>query len=180
MWLEHLNFIAIVRRIIISPVTGRPPQVVINKLRSLKKALKTWNWEVFGDLNCAIVRKSAELHSIQLDLSNCGFSDDLFMAEKKCYRGNLAMKIDIRKAFDILDWSFLCRVLQAFDLSSAFVDRIDDILRLSRLSVLSNGVPEGYLCCSKGVFQRDLLSPFLFGIAKDFLSILLTRMVGSS
>ncbi|KAI9154331.1 hypothetical protein LWI28_024522 [Acer negundo] len=60
---------------------GSHPQVVIYKLRNVKKALKSWNWEVFGDLNSAIARKSAELHSIQLDLSNRGFSDDLFMAD---------------------------------------------------------------------------------------------------
>ncbi|KAK1549712.1 hypothetical protein Q3G72_006607 [Acer saccharum] len=81
MWLEHLDFIAIVRKIWSSPVMGRPPQVVIYKLKRLKKALKSWNWEVFGDLNSAIVGKCAELHSIQEDLSNRGFSDDLFMAE---------------------------------------------------------------------------------------------------
>ncbi|KAK3204532.1 hypothetical protein Dsin_018578 [Dipteronia sinensis] len=41
IWLEHPDFTAIVSRIWSSPVVGRPPHVVINKLRSLKKALKT-------------------------------------------------------------------------------------------------------------------------------------------
>ncbi|KAI9190970.1 hypothetical protein LWI28_001563 [Acer negundo] len=50
-------------------------------MRNLKKALKSWNWEVFGDLNSAIAGKSKEFHSIHLDLSNRGFSDDLFIAE---------------------------------------------------------------------------------------------------
>ncbi|KAI9161280.1 hypothetical protein LWI28_016006 [Acer negundo] len=287
MWLEYYDFIAIVRRIWSSLLVGSPHQVVIYKLRNLKKALKSWNWEVFGDLNSTIARKSVELHFIQLDLSNRGFSDDLFMAEasvhseldvllrrhecfyrdrsrvrwlrdgdrntsffhasikhdvipslvtaaenailtsvpsaddihdavfamnaasaprpdgfsdsfyqrccrhiedcialasdcvnvlqKKCYGGNLAMKIDIRKAFDTLDWSFLCRVLQAFGFSSVFVDWIDGILRSSRLLVLFNGVPEGYFCCFRGVRQGDPLSPLLFGIAEDFLNRLLTR-----
>ncbi|KAK3229940.1 hypothetical protein Dsin_001821 [Dipteronia sinensis] len=53
-----------------SPIMGRPLHVVINKLRSLKKALMTWNQEVFGDLNSAIVRNYVELYTIQLDLSN--------------------------------------------------------------------------------------------------------------
>ena len=64
---------------------GRPPQVVISKLKRLKNALKTWNWEVFGDLNSNINGKSIELQSIQLQMSNLGFSDELFLAESRVH-----------------------------------------------------------------------------------------------
>ncbi|KAK3193488.1 hypothetical protein Dsin_024798 [Dipteronia sinensis] len=40
--------------------------------------------------------------------------DCVNVLHKKCHGGNLAMKIDIHKAFDTLDWYFLRRVLQAF------------------------------------------------------------------
>ena len=107
-------------------------------------------------------------------------SDCVNVLQKKCYGGNLAMKIDIRKAFDTLDWTFLCRVLQAFGFSSVFVDWIDSILRSSRLSILLNGVPKGYFHCFRGVRQGYLLSSLLFGIDDDFLSRLLMRIVGST
>ncbi|KAK3189548.1 hypothetical protein Dsin_029109 [Dipteronia sinensis] len=94
-----------------------------------------------------------------------------------CYGGNVAMKIDICKAFDTLDWKFLCRVLMAFGFSQTFIDWIVSILGSSKLSVLINGSPAGYFGCSRGVRQGDRLSPFLFGIAEDFLSRLLSRMV---
>ncbi|KAK3218616.1 hypothetical protein Dsin_012586 [Dipteronia sinensis] len=86
-----------------SLVVGRPHQVVINKLRSLKNALKTWNWEVFRDLNSAITGKSAELHSIQLDLSNRVFSTDLFMAKV-----SVLSELDVllhRHEYFFRDWS---------------------------------------------------------------------------
>ncbi|KAK2664738.1 hypothetical protein Ddye_003312 [Dipteronia dyeriana] len=60
------------------------------------------------------------------------------------------------------------------------MDWIDCILRSSRLSVLINGSPEGYFHCSRGVRRGDPLSPLLFGIAEDFLSRLLSRMVDFS
>ncbi|KAK0607544.1 hypothetical protein LWI29_016439 [Acer saccharum] len=107
-------------------------------------------------------------------------SDCVNVLHKKCYGGNLAMKIDIRKAFDTLDWSFLRRVFQAFGFSPIFMDWIDNILRSSRLSVMINGSLKGYFHCSRGVRQGDLLSPLLFSIAEDFLSRLLSRMVDFS
>ncbi|KAK3185051.1 hypothetical protein Dsin_032337 [Dipteronia sinensis] len=147
MWLEHPDFIAIVRGIWSSPIVGRPPHVVINKLRSLKKALKTWNWEVFGDLNSAMVGKSAELHSIKLDQSN---QDDV-----------------IPSLVTVVENAFLTSIPSADDIHDASA---------SGFWVLLNEVPEGYLCCSRGVHQGDPFSPLLFGITEDFLNRLLTRM----
>ena len=70
------------------PCFGRPSQVVIGKLKNLKKALKSWNWEVFGDLNANISRKSVELRSVQSKMSNLGFSDELFLT-KSCTHHDL-------------------------------------------------------------------------------------------
>ncbi|KAK3230191.1 hypothetical protein Dsin_002072 [Dipteronia sinensis] len=68
-----------------SSFVGKPPQVVINKLKRLKNALKTWNWEVFGDLNSNITGKSVELQSIQLQMSNLGFSNEIFLDESRVH-----------------------------------------------------------------------------------------------
>ncbi|KAK3217930.1 hypothetical protein Dsin_011900 [Dipteronia sinensis] len=89
-------------------------------------------------------------------------SDYVNVTHKKCYGGNLAMEIDIHKAFDTLDWSFLRRVLQAFGFSLVFIDWIDSILRSSRLSVLINGSSEGYFRCSRGVRQGPSFPSFVW------------------
>ncbi|KAK3230347.1 hypothetical protein Dsin_002228 [Dipteronia sinensis] len=225
MWLEHPDYIAIIYRIWSSHVVGRPPQVVINKLRSLNKALKTWNWEVFGDLNSAIAEKSAELHSIQPDLSKQG-SDVVIVVQEFFITGVIFPSLN--SSFIVLlpklrDWisidrfrpielsNFLFKISSkiladrlarrariispqqfrfirdrhikdCIALASGYVNVLqkkycgDGILRSSRLLVPLN-VPEGYFCCSRGVRQGDPLSTFLFGIAEDFLSRLLTRMI---
>ena len=44
------------------------------------------------------------------------------------------------------------------------------IFRSSRLSILINGSPEGYLGCSFSVRQGDPLFPLLFCFTEDFLN----------
>ncbi|KAK3212769.1 hypothetical protein Dsin_017475 [Dipteronia sinensis] len=43
IWVDHPEFMNPVRRVWSIPCNGRPPQVVIGKLKNLKKALKSWN-----------------------------------------------------------------------------------------------------------------------------------------
>ncbi|KAK3212456.1 hypothetical protein Dsin_017162 [Dipteronia sinensis] len=78
MWVDHPNFMNLVRRVWSIPCDGRPPHVIIGKIKILKKALKFWNWEVFGDLNANISRKSTELRSVQSQMSDLSFSKELF------------------------------------------------------------------------------------------------------
>ncbi|GAU50362.1 hypothetical protein TSUD_409350 [Trifolium subterraneum] len=77
-------------------------------------------------------------------------SEAINVLSKKSYAGNIALKIDIRKAFDMLDWNFLLSVLKLFVFSDTFFSWIDEILHSARLSVLVNGVgsiPFNHLGC---------------------------------
>ncbi|KAK3232468.1 hypothetical protein Dsin_004349 [Dipteronia sinensis] len=60
MRLDHPDFLPTVHRVWSSPLVGRHFQVVIHKLKCLKKVLKSWNWEVFGDLESDVKMKSTE------------------------------------------------------------------------------------------------------------------------
>ncbi|WCJ18474.1 Retrovirus-related Pol polyprotein from type-1 retrotransposable element R2 [Euphorbia peplus] len=106
-------------------------------------------------------------------------SEGINMLEKRCFGGTMALKIDIRKAFDTLDWSFLLAVLEAFGFSVTFRDWILNILSSARMSIMISGAQSGYFSCSRGVRQGDPLSPILFGLAEDFFSRWLSHLVNT-
>ena len=84
------------------------------------------------------------------------------LLNKKTFGGNFALKVDIDKAFDTLDWSFLLKVLQKFGFSELFCKWIPSILMSAKLSVSINGKLHGYFSCSRGVRQGD---PYLLSFS---------------
>lgn len=77
--------------------------------------------------------------------------------------------MDISIAFDTLRWDFLLRVLHNFGFNAKSCSWINCILNSSQLSVNVNGSLKNYFACSRGVRQRDSLSPLLFCLAEEVL-----------
>lgn len=107
----------------------------------------------------------------------CLTSEAINVLHKKSFGGNLALKVDIAKAFDTLDWSFLILVLEAFGFNRIFCNWIKAILSSAKMSIAINGKLHGFFSCSRGVRQGDPLSPLLFCLAEEVMSRSITKLV---
>lgn len=74
----------------------------------------------------------------------------------------MAIKIDLEKADDRLDWSFVRETLVDSGLPSGFVDLIWHCISSPRLQMLQNGEALDEFSPSGGIRQGDPISPYLF------------------
>ena len=84
-------------------------------------------------------------------------------------------KLDIEKAYDSINWKFLMKVLRKMGFGSRWMDWIWWCISIAKFSILINGVPVGFFLNSKGLWQEDPLSPYLFVLGMEMLSTLLRR-----
>jgi hypothetical protein len=87
----------------------------------------------------------------------------------------LIFKIDFYKAFDSVSWDYLDYIMGYMGFGRKWRTMIYECLSSSKLSVLINGSPSKEFPVRRGLRQRDPISPFLFDIAAEGLSVLFQR-----
>ena len=85
----------------------------------------------------------------------------------------MTLKIDLEKAYDKLEWSFIKDMLTRANIPVDLIDIIMSCVSTVSTSILVNGEALDLIYPLRGIRQGDPLSPYLFILCMDYLGQLI-------
>ena len=89
----------------------------------------------------------------------------------------MAVKLDISKAYDRVEWEFLRKIMLKMGFSARWVGLTMQCVSSASYTVLINNEPRGFISPTRGLKQGDPLSPYLLLFCVEGLSTLLRKAI---
>lgn len=90
-------------------------------------------------------------------------------------KGYIAIKFDMSKTYDWVEWKFLEGIMRKMGFANGWVKVLITCVTTPTYSVLVNGIPTGKIIPTRGLWQGDPLSPYLLMLCSKGLSSLLLQ-----
>ena len=139
-------------------------KVLENRLKKILPHIITEHQSAFtknGLITNNILLAFESLHSMQIHNSTKG--------------GYMALKLDMSKAYDRMEWPFLEDIMRKLEFHEQWISLMMLCISTASDSILINGAPTGFIKPTKGIRQRDPISLFLFLLYTECLHGLLTQ-----
>ena len=143
--------------------------------RLISKVLTNWMKSM---LPCVISNSQSAFVPGRLITDNTSIAFEMIHRMRNRRRGkvgHMAVKLDISKAYDKVEWNFLEKIMLSLGFPMQWVDLAMSTVRSASYSVIFNSEPCGYITSSRGIKQGDPLSPYLFLFCVEGLSSLLRQ-----
>ncbi|CAN1818839.1 LINE-1 reverse transcriptase homolog, partial [Linum perenne] len=100
-----------------------------------------------------------------------------FKIRKKGRKKDMCIKLDMRKAYDLVDWDSLHQILKAYGFSEMWCKWIYSCISTVKFDILLNGRSTGFFSPTRGIRQGDPISPFLFILMSNALTTLIDSAI---